>query len=634
MRVDLALSGRIDQQIRNVDSFKSKARAKLNRFVAVGVTLALSIGLTTQCLSKTYHVSPAGKDANPGSSDLPCRTIQHVASVMQAGDTCTIHEGTYRETVRPKISGTQERPLRFVAAEGEKVYVTGADGFQANWLIHEGGILKAKIPVNHVPQVLAGRRMMLEARWPNANTDEWLAYERAAAEPGTDYEGIVASGLPTGELRGAKILLWPGREWDNASRVVAGVNSGRLVFDRDLRPKKQDTLHGFDPFQPRERNPFFLYGSLALLDSPGEWFFDGAEKTLFWKPITGIAPEDIEIRVRTHGFQLSGLSHIFVEGIDLIACGFDMRDSNHCLIRGCTTMYSDYPTELDIYQNPSLTNIVTGRGNQIVGCTFAYTALSGLAIKGVKNTLTDCLIHTCNYLGAHEASVDAANSEGLRIRYCTIRGAGRELIHFKQAKRLEILYCDLSDGNRLSNDTGALKCWGTDGEGSVIAYNWVHDNQGRNTVGIYLDNYSKNFSVHHNVIWNNSGAGIRLNSPSNNNQIYNNTVLNNGKSFAVFTYKGKTPNQLGTRIFNNLYSDELECVAGDFAPELRGNQLVNSDELLMPSSSQVMSDEMLRGMQRHALHEADKDVRPGAYESGANPWRPGRRKYWRIHSPD
>ena len=36
--------------------------------------------------------------------------------------------------------------------------------------------------------------MMLEARWPNANTDEWLAYERAAAEPGTDYEGIVASG--------------------------------------------------------------------------------------------------------------------------------------------------------------------------------------------------------------------------------------------------------------------------------------------------------------------------------------------------------------------------------------------------------------------------------------------------------
>ncbi len=122
MRVDLALSGRIDQQIRNVDSFKSEARAKLHRFVAVGVTLALSIGLTTECLSKTYHVSPAGKDANPGSSDLPCRTIQHVASVMQAGDTCTNHQGTYRETVRPKISGSQERPQRFDAAERQKGY--------------------------------------------------------------------------------------------------------------------------------------------------------------------------------------------------------------------------------------------------------------------------------------------------------------------------------------------------------------------------------------------------------------------------------------------------------------------------------------------------------------------------------
>ena len=64
---------------------------------------------------------------------------------------------------------------------------------------------------------------------------------------------------PTGELRGAKILLWPGREWDNASRVIAGVNGGS-GFDRDLR-QKQDTLHGFDPFQPW-RATLFSHGSL------------------------------------------------------------------------------------------------------------------------------------------------------------------------------------------------------------------------------------------------------------------------------------------------------------------------------------------------------------------------------------
>ena len=113
-------------------------------------------------------------------------------------------------------------------------------------------------------------------------------------------------------------------------------------------------------------------------------------------------------------------------------------------------------------------------------------------------------------------------------------------------------------------------------------------------------------------------------------------MLNNGKSFAVFTYKGKTPNQLGTRIFNNLYSDELECVVGDFAPELRGNQLLNSDELSLPSSSQVMSEEMLLHMQRNAVDggKSEEDATIGAYEEGKQLWKPGRRTSWRLHSPN
>ncbi|MCH1440951.1 MAG: right-handed parallel beta-helix repeat-containing protein [Rubripirellula sp.] len=599
----------------------------MHKTIIALVACCMSIGLPTLCVGKTYHVAPYGNDSNPGSLDLPCKTIQHVALLMQAGDTCTIHGGTYRETVRPKVSGTRERPIHFVAAAGDKVVITGTELVQGNWVEHDEEILKTKIRFKSIPQILARERLMLQARWPNAHADNLLEIERGKAAPGTDYEGVVAPLRPSGDLRGATILLWPGHAWDNACRVVTKIAGEKLIFGRDFRPDKADVLHGFDPFKPKESNHFLLYGSLSLLDSPGEWFFDEAAKTLYWKRMPGIQPTELEIRVRTHGFQLTSLSHISIQGINLVGCGFDLRGASNCVIRRCTTQYSDYPRPVDIYHNPDLTNIVTGRANRLEHCTFAYTALSGLTVNGINNTLTDCLIHTNNYLGAHKASVDAANSQGLKIQYCTIRGAGRELIHFKKAKRLSILYCDLSDANRLSNDTGALKCWGTDGEGSVIAYNWVHDNQGRNTVGIYLDNYSKNFSVHHNVIWNNSGAGIRLNSPSNDNQIYNNTLLGNGKSFAVFTYRGKIPNQSGTKVYHNLYSGELQFVEGNFAPEVRGNVFVKAEPLLSPSPSNMVLERIAKENLPAVTSPGTASTASaiGAYEAGKPFWKPGPR---------
>ena len=62
------------------------------------------------------------------------------------------------------------------------------------------------------------------------------------------------------------------------------------------------------------------------------------------------------------------------------------------------------------------------------------------------------------------------------------------------------------------------------GEGTRIAYNWVHDNRSHGP-GIYLDNYCQNFVVDHNVIWN-CGAGIRVNGPAKGHRLYNNTLFN------------------------------------------------------------------------------------------------------------
>ena len=47
-----------------------------------------------------YHVSIRGDDAAEGTALRPFRTIQRAADAMQAGDSCVVHEGTYRGIVK------------------------------------------------------------------------------------------------------------------------------------------------------------------------------------------------------------------------------------------------------------------------------------------------------------------------------------------------------------------------------------------------------------------------------------------------------------------------------------------------------------------------------------------------------
>ena len=63
----------------------------------------------------------------PGTAALPWKTISKAAEKVNPGDVVIIHEGIYRERVLIKTSGTEQQPIRFEAAPGERVILTGAD---------------------------------------------------------------------------------------------------------------------------------------------------------------------------------------------------------------------------------------------------------------------------------------------------------------------------------------------------------------------------------------------------------------------------------------------------------------------------------------------------------------------------
>jgi hypothetical protein len=99
----------------------------------------LLLCLCAPLLAADYHVSPDGSDDHPGSAAQPFRTIQKAADILQPGDRCIIHAGTYREWVRPPRGGSSEgQRIIYQAAPGAEVILKGSEplgDWQADGLI-------------------------------------------------------------------------------------------------------------------------------------------------------------------------------------------------------------------------------------------------------------------------------------------------------------------------------------------------------------------------------------------------------------------------------------------------------------------------------------------------------------------
>ena len=73
-------------------------------------------------------------DSNPGSAELPWKTINRAASILKPGDRVVVKEGCYREWVRPARGGTSAlNMITYQAAENQKVIISGSEFFSGPW---------------------------------------------------------------------------------------------------------------------------------------------------------------------------------------------------------------------------------------------------------------------------------------------------------------------------------------------------------------------------------------------------------------------------------------------------------------------------------------------------------------------
>ncbi len=109
-----------------------------------------------------YHVAKNGCDLVAGTKEQPFLTISRAAKAAQSGDKVVVHEGVYREWVKPERGGRSSiERIVYEAAEGEKVVIKGSERITC-WEKVEGNVWKAVLPnsffgeYNPYSEVLSG----------------------------------------------------------------------------------------------------------------------------------------------------------------------------------------------------------------------------------------------------------------------------------------------------------------------------------------------------------------------------------------------------------------------------------------------------------------------------------------------
>ena len=262
----------------------------------------------------------------------------------------------------------------------------------------------------------------------------------------------------------------PGWGWTAEQRDVNGYDaeSHRISF---ASPIEFSEYYDADQY-----SLYFLYDKLSLLDAPSEWFLDRAAGVVYlWLPDGGDPNAHlVEASGGSGGFDLRSRSYIRVAGFNLMSGDIKMLDATGCRVEEVRHLF------------PATELAVSGSDNVITRSEIAYASLTGVKSRGHGNTLSKCHVHHCNYLGQIFHAIVMLGNRSLwpsgrsrnAIVDCSLHDAGRDGVNTIGGQDISaclIEHNEIYNAGLIAKDLGGFYSTTTNGGGTVIRYNIVHD---------------------------------------------------------------------------------------------------------------------------------------------------------------
>jgi hypothetical protein len=585
-----------------------------------------------------FYVATNGSDSNPGTLAQPFLTIAKAAGVMVAGDTCYIRGGTYRETVTPGSSGSAALPITYCPYNNEVVTISGAN-VVSGWSVYTNGIYQATFAgsLGDEDQIFVDGVMMNLARWPNTSLDVSRPVMAVAAtgravvtnSDGTMIDTFTDTNLtqPSGFFIGAQIHELPGPMYAAQTGLVTNYTPGTLTF------------HCRNAYTPIAGNPYYLFGLLSLLDTPGEWFINtNANKLYLWPPQNDSPVNHmVEAKQRDYGFDLSGKSYINLQGLQFFACAVNSSSTSRGLVLdGLGCLYVSHFSLINTngvfnYHVADTGLILNGTNNVLRNSTIAYSAGNGVTLLGASNRVQNCVIHDVDYAQLDCGAVGTglgADSVGQVICSNTCYNSACCLLVIRRLAAGRINNNVLYRAMLRTSDGGAIRTFGHDGQNTEIDHNIFSDNicVNHKASGVYLDSGSPDFIVHHNLLYNTSWA-LQYNLPSVNVKWFNNTAVSSYYSLEG-AYVGS---QANSEVFNNIFTAYLGIASTNPGDVALSNNLTSNINPLFVSTNllnfqlQGNSPGVNAGIVLPPYTDGYSGSAPdiGAFEYGQTPWTAG-----------
>ncbi|WP_139995045.1 right-handed parallel beta-helix repeat-containing protein [Paenibacillus paridis] len=566
-------------------------------------------------MDRNFYVAMDGNDKQSGSTNAPFRTIgrarEHVREYIEHGMdhnvNVYIRGGLYEQEAALRFDdrdgGKDGFWVRYSAFPGEEAVIAGGKKI-TGWTVFKGNIWAAKLDSGLTFHTLyAEGARVKQARLPASGYYETDLSSTASNEQEA-RQGLFMreKDMPLEQdLSGTQVFVWPGEgewNWFSELKSVAAVN----------RTERFAQFESSSTWPIGAGSRYYIQGHLSFLQSPGQYYFDQGESTLYYWPandhadpnkqtviapmvtrlldINGRSPEqtvrslsfsrltlactdffpeyrmmDDNVEQTEHREGLIYINH--AEDIQIESCQIGFAGS-------CAIFLDHYAKSIAIEGNDinqfgyigiSLNGFAPGAG-PFEYPEASYTNSHNRIANNHIQQGGELVGHGCGILLYQSGNNQITNNliadlprygismKGLRHKTMPSKLYGIDVTWdnhwaFLHSRNNLIAYNDISRVMTDSQDGGLIEAWGV-GRGNVIDSNYLHDSGIHFSFGfgIYLDDAADDFTVTNNII-------TRLYSSGS------------GKLWMLIFAKG-----IGNRISNNLLVSNPDAIAAIGSQEM------------------------------------------------------------------